>query len=162
MKSAGVGFKTYVIPWLLWDVLSLVFIHSASVHLNNPAVSVQISIELMAIWWWRCVGFSAEFNGFLCVLLMLPYASPLLVPLSFFIPAIKLILYWHHLVNAYNVSVFYWSTASRPQFTNCPTMIVMVGLPARGKTYISKKLTRYLNWIGVTTQGERIKLMISS
>ncbi|TMS15818.1 6-phosphofructo-2-kinase/fructose-2,6-bisphosphatase 1 [Larimichthys crocea] len=28
----------------------------------------------------------------------------------------------------------------------------MVGLPARGKTYISKKLTRYLNWIGVTTK----------
>ncbi|XP_056588802.1 6-phosphofructo-2-kinase/fructose-2,6-bisphosphatase 1 isoform X2 [Triplophysa dalaica] len=44
------------------------------------------------------------------------------------------------------------SAASRPQFTNCPTVIVMVGLPARGKTYISKKLTRYLNWIGVTTQ----------
>uniref|UniRef100_A0A8C1I607 6-phosphofructo-2-kinase/fructose-2,6-bisphosphatase-like n=1 Tax=Cyprinus carpio TaxID=7962 RepID=A0A8C1I607_CYPCA len=52
----------------------------------------------------------------------------------------------------FNVNVFYWSTASRPQFTNCPTMIVMVGLPARGKTYISKKLTRYLNWIGVPTQ----------
>lgn len=28
----------------------------------------------------------------------------------------------------------------------------MVGLPARGKTYISKKLTRYLNWIGVSTK----------
>uniref|UniRef100_A0A8C5EDB0 6-phosphofructo-2-kinase/fructose-2,6-bisphosphatase 4-like n=1 Tax=Gouania willdenowi TaxID=441366 RepID=A0A8C5EDB0_GOUWI len=26
--------------------------------------------------------------------------------------------------------------------TNCPTLIVTVGLPARGKTYISKKLTR--------------------
>uniref|UniRef100_A0A8B9I0Q0 6-phosphofructo-2-kinase/fructose-2,6-biphosphatase 1 n=1 Tax=Astyanax mexicanus TaxID=7994 RepID=A0A8B9I0Q0_ASTMX len=45
---------------------------------------------------------------------------------------------------------------SRPQFTNSPTMIVMVGLPARGKTYISRKLTRYLNWIGVQTQGECI------
>ncbi|KTG32598.1 hypothetical protein cypCar_00023770 [Cyprinus carpio] len=44
------------------------------------------------------------------------------------------------------------STASVPQFTNSPTMIVMVGLPARGKTYISKKLTRYLNWIGVPTR----------
>ncbi|XP_010783109.1 6-phosphofructo-2-kinase/fructose-2,6-bisphosphatase-like, partial [Notothenia coriiceps] len=43
-------------------------------------------------------------------------------------------------------------TSSVPQFTNSPTMIVMVGLPARGKTYISKKLTRYLNWIGVTTK----------
>lgn len=30
----------------------------------------------------------------------------------------------------------------------------MVGLPARGKTYISKKLTRYLNWIGVPTKGK--------
>uniref|UniRef100_A0A8D3DM16 6-phosphofructo-2-kinase domain-containing protein n=1 Tax=Scophthalmus maximus TaxID=52904 RepID=A0A8D3DM16_SCOMX len=44
------------------------------------------------------------------------------------------------------------SQPSVPQFTNSPTMIVMVGLPARGKTYISKKLTRYLNWIGVTTK----------
>lgn len=29
----------------------------------------------------------------------------------------------------------------------------MIGLPARGKTYVSKKLTRYLNWIGVPTKG---------
>ncbi|XP_043932395.1 6-phosphofructo-2-kinase/fructose-2,6-bisphosphatase 2 isoform X2 [Protopterus annectens] len=36
--------------------------------------------------------------------------------------------------------------------TNSPTLIVMVGLPARGKTYMSKKLTRYLNWIGVPTK----------
>uniref|UniRef100_A0A4W4FL36 6-phosphofructo-2-kinase/fructose-2,6-bisphosphatase 2 n=1 Tax=Electrophorus electricus TaxID=8005 RepID=A0A4W4FL36_ELEEL len=36
--------------------------------------------------------------------------------------------------------------------TNSSTMIVMIGLPARGKTYISKKLTRYLNWIGVPTK----------
>ncbi|XP_063064146.1 6-phosphofructo-2-kinase/fructose-2,6-bisphosphatase isoform X3 [Engraulis encrasicolus] len=44
------------------------------------------------------------------------------------------------------------TSASVPQFCNSPTMIVMVGLPARGKTYISKKLTRYLNWIGVPTK----------
>ncbi|XP_013869310.1 6-phosphofructo-2-kinase/fructose-2,6-bisphosphatase [Austrofundulus limnaeus] len=44
------------------------------------------------------------------------------------------------------------STASVPQLCNSPTVIVMVGLPARGKTYISKKLTRYLNWIGVPTK----------
>ncbi|KAM4747131.1 6-phosphofructo-2-kinase/fructose-2,6-bisphosphatase 3 isoform 2-T2 [Rhinophrynus dorsalis] len=39
-----------------------------------------------------------------------------------------------------------------PQLANSPTVIVMVGLPARGKTYISKKLTRYLNWSGVPTK----------
>lgn len=39
-------------------------------------------------------------------------------------------------------------------------MIVMVGLPARGKTYISKKLTRYLNWIGVPTKGQHFILIV--
>lgn len=29
----------------------------------------------------------------------------------------------------------------------------MCGLPARGKTYIAKKLARYLNWIGINTKG---------
>ena len=33
-----------------------------------------------------------------------------------------------------------------------PHVIALVGLPARGKTYISKKLSRYLNWIGVNTK----------
>ncbi|SAL97957.1 hypothetical protein [Absidia glauca] len=28
----------------------------------------------------------------------------------------------------------------------------MVGLPARGKTYISQKVCRYLNWLGITTK----------
>ncbi|XP_029414624.1 6-phosphofructo-2-kinase/fructose-2,6-bisphosphatase 2 isoform X2 [Nannospalax galili] len=43
-----------------------------------------------------------------------------------------------------------WAWAS--YMTNSPTLIVMIGLPARGKTYMSKKLTRYLNWIGVPTK----------
>ncbi|XP_052823200.1 6-phosphofructo-2-kinase/fructose-2,6-bisphosphatase isoform X4 [Octopus bimaculoides] len=42
--------------------------------------------------------------------------------------------------------------ASCPTVVQCPTVIAMVGLPARGKTYISKKLTRYLNWIGIKTK----------
>ncbi|XP_046859970.1 6-phosphofructo-2-kinase/fructose-2,6-bisphosphatase-like [Xenia sp. Carnegie-2017] len=39
-----------------------------------------------------------------------------------------------------------------PRFFNVPTVIVLVGLPARGKTYVAKKLGRYLNWIGIKTK----------
>nr|XP_032827466.1 LOW QUALITY PROTEIN: 6-phosphofructo-2-kinase/fructose-2,6-bisphosphatase 3-like [Petromyzon marinus] len=39
-----------------------------------------------------------------------------------------------------------------PLLANSPMLIAMVGLPARGKTYIAKKLTRYLNWVGVATR----------
>nr|XP_031300957.1 6-phosphofructo-2-kinase/fructose-2,6-bisphosphatase 1 isoform X12 [Camelus dromedarius] len=48
--------------------------------------------------------------------------------------------------------------SSIPQFTNSPTMVIMVGLPARGKTYISTKLTRYLNWIGTPTKARTFYL----
>ncbi|XP_015608390.1 6-phosphofructo-2-kinase/fructose-2,6-bisphosphatase 2 [Cephus cinctus] len=40
----------------------------------------------------------------------------------------------------------------RANYVNKPHVIAMVGLPARGKTYISKKLCRYLNWIGINTK----------
>lgn len=40
----------------------------------------------------------------------------------------------------------------RVNYVNKPHVIAMVGLPARGKTYISKKLARYLNWIGIFTR----------
>lgn len=33
-----------------------------------------------------------------------------------------------------------------------PNLIVMVGLPARGKTYISSRLARYLNWVGIRSK----------
>ncbi|KRT86727.1 hypothetical protein AMK59_2739, partial [Oryctes borbonicus] len=43
-------------------------------------------------------------------------------------------------------------TGERANYVNSPHVIAMVGLPARGKTYISKKLSRYLNWIGINTR----------
>lgn len=43
-------------------------------------------------------------------------------------------------------------TGDTTNFINVPHVIAMVGLPARGKTYISKKLSRYLNWIGINTR----------
>uniref|UniRef100_A0A8C4NAA2 6-phosphofructo-2-kinase/fructose-2,6-biphosphatase 4b n=1 Tax=Eptatretus burgeri TaxID=7764 RepID=A0A8C4NAA2_EPTBU len=49
-------------------------------------------------------------------------------------------------------SRFQSPVACVPRLTNSPSIIVLVGLPARGKTYISKKLTRYLNWVGVATK----------
>ncbi|XP_065315735.1 6-phosphofructo-2-kinase/fructose-2,6-bisphosphatase-like isoform X2 [Gordionus sp. m RMFG-2023] len=52
------------------------------------------------------------------------------------------------------------------QIVKTPTVIVLVGLPARGKTYVSRKLTRYLNWIGIKTEvfnlGDYRRGMVSS
>jgi hypothetical protein len=42
--------------------------------------------------------------------------------------------------------------ASITSSTSTKNVIALVGLPARGKTYISKKLSRYLNWIGINTR----------
>ncbi|XP_030829073.1 6-phosphofructo-2-kinase/fructose-2,6-bisphosphatase isoform X1 [Strongylocentrotus purpuratus] len=42
--------------------------------------------------------------------------------------------------------------AHMPSLHKPHAVIVMVGLPARGKTYIAKKLARYLNWIGINTK----------
>ncbi|CAF0954411.1 unnamed protein product [Rotaria sordida] len=44
------------------------------------------------------------------------------------------------------------SQACRNRLVQTPTVIMMVGLPARGKTYISRKLARYLHWIGIKTK----------
>jgi hypothetical protein len=62
----------------------------------------------------------------------------------------------------HNLTVYYYFlfccdfSASCPHMVQAPTVISMVGLPARGKTYMSKKLTRYLNWIGIRTKGKII------
>lgn len=45
-----------------------------------------------------------------------------------------------------------WRVGERANYVNTPHVIAMVGLPARGKTYIAKKLSRYLNWIGINTK----------
>jgi 6-phosphofructo-2-kinase/fructose-2,6-biphosphatase 2 len=44
------------------------------------------------------------------------------------------------------------SKACRDRLVRTPTVIAMAGLPARGKTYISRKLARYLHWIGIKTK----------
>ncbi|VDK42692.1 unnamed protein product [Anisakis simplex] len=44
-------------------------------------------------------------------------------------------------------------TYSSREQVRVPNVIALVGLPARGKTYISHKLCRYLNWIGIKTKG---------
>ena len=53
----------------------------------------------------------------------------------------------------------YVCAGERANYVNSPHVIAMVGLPARGKTYISKKLSRYLNWIGINTKGNPISLL---
>ena len=36
-------------------------------------------------------------------------------------------------------------------------IIVLVGLPARGKSFISNKLCKYLNWCNITTKIFNVK-----
>ena len=48
-----------------------------------------------------------------------------------------------------------------PPVTHCGICIATVGLPARGKTYIAKKLARYLRWIGLNTRGKTMPLFVS-
>ncbi|CAF4209066.1 unnamed protein product [Rotaria sp. Silwood2] len=43
-------------------------------------------------------------------------------------------------------------TPCRDRLVRTPTVIIMVGLPARGKTYMGRKLARYLHWIGIKTK----------
>jgi len=37
-------------------------------------------------------------------------------------------------------------------WTSKPTIVALVGLPARGKTFIGNRLSRYLNWVGLNTR----------
>ena len=90
--------------------------------------------------------------------------------INFFIVLDKVLLLTNFLLNIFsritNSSTIFLSIFSQtgfgPKLGNAPTIIVMVGLPARGKTYISKKLARYLNWIGINTKGTSPLIIIIS
>jgi len=45
-----------------------------------------------------------------------------------------------------------YTTASGLLFHAGKILVVTIGLPARGKTHISRALERYLRWMGVKTQ----------
>lgn len=44
-----------------------------------------------------------------------------------------------------------WETKTNYNAESCKIAIIMVGLPARGKSFIARNLARYLCWIGVKT-----------
>jgi len=59
--------------------------------------------------------------------------------------------------NSFNSSYIDTSNVSKQlpypnMATKTSTIVVLVGLPARGKTFISGRLTRYLNWVGLETK----------
>jgi 6-phosphofructo-2-kinase / fructose-2,6-biphosphatase 4 len=45
-----------------------------------------------------------------------------------------------------------YTTASGLLFHAGKILVIAVGLPARGKTHISRALERYLRWMGIKTQ----------
>ena len=55
--------------------------------------------------------------------------------------------------NSFSFSDNFAYPSVRPHYINLTHMIIMVGLPARGKTYIARKLCRYLNWCGISAKG---------
>ncbi len=58
----------------------------------------------------------------------------------------------HHRPNPLPMAAPLYTTASGLLFHAGKILVVTVGLPARGKTHVSRALERYLRWLGVKTQ----------
>lgn len=60
---------------------------------------------------------------------------------------------WQNLLDTHPVmSMTRNDIESDTEAVNIPHVVAMVGLPARGKTFIAMKLARYLNWAGLPTK----------
>ncbi|XP_018016342.1 6-phosphofructo-2-kinase/fructose-2,6-bisphosphatase-like isoform X2 [Hyalella azteca] len=60
---------------------------------------------------------------------------------------------WQDLIATHPVCRMTRDTSDPPiDAVNIPHVVAMVGLPARGKTFIAMKLARYLNWAGMPTK----------
>ena len=71
------------------------------------------------------------------------------------------LLLFTYLPNQFNnLSFLCMLLGERVNYVNKPHVIAMVGLPARGKTYIAKKLSRYLNWVGIFTRGKHLQFSL--
>ena len=103
---------------------------------------------------WKRIGLHMEYiivNSHRCVLCMPlawvngPYSLLLLEEIQIFLNCLM-----------HSCHIYFPATVPHcPPAILSNLCIVLVGLPARGKTYIARKVSRYLRWIGLSTKGKK-------